>query len=83
MRHVARARTAMLVCDSRLKRSSCVAVSEVKMSLSSGVIQEPIVKHDEPAELIFGQNGEEKLKYWEGRLVRDGLFNPKYMPERF
>lgn len=31
-----------------------LAVQEVKVSLSSGVIQEPTVKYDEPAELIFG-----------------------------
>jgi len=73
----------MLVCDSHLKRSSCVAVREVEVSLSSGVIQEPTVKHSEPTELIFRQNGEEKLKYWQGRLVPCALFNPKYVPERF
>lgn len=71
------------MCDSHLKRSSCVAVREVKMSLSSGVTQEPIVKHNEPAEIIFGQNREEKSKDWEGRLVRGALFNLKYLSERF
>lgn len=62
MRHVARARAAMFICDSCLKSSSCVAVREVKMSLSSGVIQEPIVKHDEPTELLFGRKNESTVR---------------------
>ena len=40
--------------------SCAVAVREVKMSLSSGLIQELTVKCDEPAELIFGQKREEE-----------------------
>lgn len=36
------------------------------MSLSSGVIQEPIVKHDEPTELVFGRKNE--------TTVRTGLY---------
>lgn len=32
------------------------------MSLSSGVIQEPIVKHDEPTEFVFGRKNKSTVR---------------------
>lgn len=73
VRHVARPCTTAFMWF-LLKRSSCVAVREVKMSLSSGLIQELTVKCDEPAELIFGEKKEEEWMYWEDRYILGALF---------